>query len=223
MRKLEWDFFSCFFSFSNTISVNFWFEPTNTSKNDEINQKKTNFTRTENEKESDQEYEKLQEGKEQPVTSKVTSQEDGSGIGSSAVTKQINEGSDDITANEAMGEGTEGKNTAGEILEETEDKQEKDEKEIELSTAQYLALLRETEVSLYKATLSHAMVSSAQNTKIKQIAESLNTDFNNFGNRASNYISVEADFYLGKSKTSGEDYTHHAVLRKKERFLLLLP
>lgn len=36
--------------------------------------------------------------------------------------------------------------------------EEEDVKEIELSAAEYLILLRETEESLFKATLSHAKV-----------------------------------------------------------------
>lgn len=49
-----------------------------------------------------------------------------------------------------------------ETAKEKEEKQteEEDQKEIELSAAEYLALLRETEMSLYRATLSHEKVST---------------------------------------------------------------
>ena len=43
---------------------------------------------------------------------------------------------------------------------EQEEAVEEDEKEIELSASQYIALLRDTEISLFKATLSHKKVLS---------------------------------------------------------------
>ena len=47
---------------------------------------------------------------------------------------------------------------SGESEREQEESQEEDNAEIELSAAKYLALLRETEIMLYRATRSHEKV-----------------------------------------------------------------
>lgn len=139
---------------SNTISINFWFEGKNTSTEDDASKKKTNTTEieTENNKESHQEYDSSR-GNEEQYEETLRGHSGGAG---SSDSQQINEHSDESKADETMVGGTEGKKDGKESDE--VDLNEEDVKEIELSAAEYLILLRETEVSLFKATRSHAKV-----------------------------------------------------------------
>lgn len=144
---------------SNTISINFWFEAKNASKVDDARKKKTNATdiEAENNKESHQEYDNPRENKEQPEDSEETLKEHSEETGTSN-SEQISEHSDESKADETMAKGTEEEKDGKEFEETDLNQEEEGVKEIELSAAEYLILLRETEISLYKATLSHAKV-----------------------------------------------------------------
>ena len=72
--------------------------------------------------------------------------------------KQPNEHSDEVNKDQVKA----GIQEEGEKVQtdaEKEESQEDEEAEIELSAAQYLALLRETEMSLFQATRNHEKVS----------------------------------------------------------------
>ena len=73
-------------------------------------------------------------------------------------TKQPSGHNDEVTKDQAKGEISE-ERAKVEPEGEKEESQEEEETPIELSVAQYLALLRETEMSLFRATLNHEKVS----------------------------------------------------------------
>lgn len=169
-------FLDILFSFSNTISINFWFEAKNGSKVDDARKKKTNATdiEAENNKESHQEYDNPRENKEQPEDSEETLKEHSEETGTSD-SEQISEHSDESKADETMAKGAEEEKDGKEFEETDLNQEEEDVKEIELSAAEYLILLRETEISLYKATLSHAKVGCTKNAKIKLFTNKQNS------------------------------------------------
>ncbi|KAL9961291.1 hypothetical protein ACROYT_G030203 [Oculina patagonica] len=142
---------------SNTISVNFWFEPKNSSKNDDVkNPEKTNDTSIETEKGNSASHEdgKSQEDNKSPVDSRQTTLED---LQESSNSEQASEINDDIKEDEIKSDINKEKEN-GELEGEDDTEDEQDDTEVELTAAQYLALLRETEINLYRATLSHEKV-----------------------------------------------------------------
>lgn len=150
---------------SNTISVNFWFEPKNTTKNDDVkdpekSDNKSAEALTEKRLESD----KPQEDENNLVfESEQTAKKD---LPAGGNDKQPNKHNDEVKKDQVKASiSEEGENVETEG--EKEGNQEEEEAEIELSAAQYLALLRETEVSLFRATLNHE--------KVKKILDELLT------------------------------------------------
>ena len=151
------DFWRFFFPFSNTISVNFWFEPKNTTKNDDVKDpEKSDNKSAEALTEKRLESHKPQEDENNLVfESEQTAKKD---LPAGGNDKQPNKHNDEVKKDQVKASISE----EGEKVEtegEKEGNQEEEEAEIELSAAQYLALLRETEVSLFRATLNHEKVS----------------------------------------------------------------
>lgn len=146
------------FPFSNTISVNFWFEPKNTTKDDDVKvperyDNKTAEAMTEKGLEND----KLQADETDNLVaeSEQTTKED---LPADVNNKHPNGHNDEVTkvqVKDEMSEESAKIETEGEKVE----SQEEEETAIKLSAAQYLALLRETEMSLFRATLNHEKVS----------------------------------------------------------------
>lgn len=149
-------FARCIFPFSNTISVNFWFDPKNATTNDGVQDpEKSENNSAEALVEKSLENDKPHQDTKSPVAgSEQTTGEDLRDAGDDKQPKEHNDEvnkdqvKDDISEKEKKAE-TEGEKKAT---------QEEEEGEIELSAAQYLALLRETESLLYQATLNHEKV-----------------------------------------------------------------
>ena len=154
--RVRTDLWWFIFPFSNTISVNFWFEPKNKTKHDDVkdpekHDNKSAEALTEQGLESD----KPQAGENNPVAeSQQTTKDD---LPAGVNDKQPNRHSDEVTEDQAdkISEERAKVETEGEKKE----SQEEEETPIELSAAQYLALLRDTETSLFRATLDHKKVS----------------------------------------------------------------
>jgi len=155
---------------SNTISVNFWFDPKNATTNNGVQDpEKSENNSAEALVEKSLENDKPHQDNQSPVAgSEQTTGEDLRDAGDDKQPKEHNDEvkkdqvKDDISEKEKKAE-TEGEKKAT---------QEEEEGEIELSAAQYLALLRETESLLYQATLNHEKVK-------KMLDELLNGRFNN--------------------------------------------
>lgn len=149
--------YTCIFPFSNTISVNFWFEPKNTTKDHDVkDSEKSDNKSADTLTEKSHENDKPQEDENIPVVeSEQTTGEDLRADGKDKQTKEHNDEVEKDQLKDDISEEREKVESEGK----KEKNQEEDEAEIELSAAQYLALLRETELLLYRATLNHEKVS----------------------------------------------------------------
>ena len=146
------------FPFSNTISVNFWFEPKNTTKDDDVKDPEKYDNKTaEALTEKGLENDKLQANETDNLVaeSEQTTKED---LPADVNTKHPNVHNDEATKDQVKDEISE-ENAKVETEGEKVESQEEEETAIELSAAQYLALLRETEMSLFRATFNHEKVS----------------------------------------------------------------
>ena len=146
------------FPFSNTISVNFWFEPKNTTKDDDVKDPEKYDNKTaEALTEKGLENDKLQANETDNLVaeSEQTTKED---LPADVNTKHPNVHNDEATKDQVKDEISE-ENAKVETEGEKVESQEEEETAIELSAAQYLALLRETETSLFRATFNHEKVS----------------------------------------------------------------
>lgn len=136
------------FLFSNTISVNFWFEPTNSSKDHDVkNSEESNDTSIETDKDEILK-DKTPEGDK-------TKQED---LQESNNSEQAKENKDDTEESEIKSDANKERKHGESEREKEEKEQEEEETEIELSATKYLAVLREAEILLYRATRSHEKV-----------------------------------------------------------------
>lgn len=146
-----------FFFFSNTISVNFWFEPSNSSKDDGVKTpEELNDTSIETDKDESLK-EKTPEGDNNGSTeAEKTTQED---LEESNNSEQAIENKEDIKESEIKSDSNkERKDGESEREKEENEQGEEEEAEIELSAAKYLTLLREAEMLLYRGTRSHEKV-----------------------------------------------------------------
>ena len=142
--------------FWRTISVNFWFEPKNTTKDHDVKDpEKPDNKSVETLTEKSLENDKPLEDENISIESEQTTGED---LRAGGKDKQPNEHNNEVKKDQLKDDISEEREKV-ESDEEKEENQEEDEAEIELSAAQYLALLRETELLLYRATLNHAKVS----------------------------------------------------------------
>lgn len=150
-------FARCIFPFSNTISVNFWFEPKNATTKDGVKDpEKSENKSAEALMEKGIENDKPHQDDKSPVAgSEQTAGED---LRTGGNDKQPNEHNDEVKKDQVKDDISENEKKA-ETEGEKKATQEEEEAEIELSAAQYLALLRETESLLYQATLNHEKVS----------------------------------------------------------------
>ena len=145
-----------FSPFSNTISINFWFEPKNATKDDVKDPEKSDNKSAEALMEKSLENDKPKVGENNPVVE--SEQAKGEDLQAGGNEKQPNEHNDEAKKDQVkVGISEEGEKI--ETQAEKEENQEDEEEEIELSAAQYLALLRETEILLFRATLNHEKVS----------------------------------------------------------------
>lgn len=141
-------------SHSKTISMNFWFDPKNeteTGNGEGDRMSNTTSEKMNNDKRGTEEVEIKGSGisEEMPETNTEDSERD------------INEQNKEEDNEKKSGNTEKENDTAEQGLQDEED----DGKEITLSVAQHLALLRDTETALFIATLSHK--------KVKQILEEL--------------------------------------------------
>ena len=140
--------------FSKTISMNFWFDPKNETKTD-------NMESSQNSNTTSDKPEKEMEGN-QDENEEITEAESQSSTNPEEMPELMDEGSKKSVEEDS--EGKENKNTFGYEGKESEEEkkeeknEEDDEEEKFLTAAQYLALLRDTEVALFRATLSHEKV-----------------------------------------------------------------
>lgn len=143
---------------SNTISVNFWFDPKNDTRVNEDSLSSSNTSGVE-----------LEEAANKNETDESTEEQSKSSISSEVENERRNEnfhpGIDEKHTEEEIKEEEMKDEEMSEEDDEEDDEEEDDEQEKTLTAAQYLALLRDTEVSLFKATFSHE--------KVKQILEEL--------------------------------------------------
>lgn len=150
-------------SHSKTISMNFWFDPKNDTK-----------TKSDNATEKvDTSSVKLETGEDQQEGGSLKTDGDdaketqSNGEGAHALSESERNKDTHPEGQVKIDDRTKvsSEETTTEPEAEKEEAVEEDEKEIELSASQYIALLRETETSLFKATFSHK--------KVKQILEDL--------------------------------------------------
>jgi len=142
---------------SKTISMNFWFEPKNETKTSgDKKPQKSDATNVETDKKAEVEEQEnmLTEGKDVVHSKELLEliNED---------SKQNVEENDEEKGDQKKDDDEQEQMAAEGVVKNDED----DEKEIILYAAKYLALLRETETSLFRATFSHK--------KVKQILEEL--------------------------------------------------
>lgn len=151
-------FARCIFPFSNTISVNFWFEPKNATTNDGVKDpEKSENNSAEALVEKGLENDKPHQDNKSPVAG--SEQTTGEDLRAGGNDKQPNEHNEEVKKDQVKDDISEKEKKAETEGEKKATEEEEEEAEIELSAAQYLALLRETESLLYQATLNHKKVS----------------------------------------------------------------
>ena len=134
--------------------MNFWFDPKNETKTD-------NKESSQNSNATSDKPEKEREGN-QDEKGEMTEAESQSSTNPEEMPELMHEGSKNNVGEDAEGKkhkntfGNEGKKSEEEEKEKKDE--EDDEEEKSLTGAQYLALLRDTELALFKATLSHEKV-----------------------------------------------------------------
>lgn len=150
-------------SHSKTISMNFWFDPKNDTKTKSDNAtEKVDTSSVQLETGEDQ-----QEGGSLKTDGDDAKETQSNGDGAHALSESEQNKDTHPEGQVKIDDRTKvsSEETTTEPEAEKEEAVEEDEKEIELSASQYIALLRETETSLFKATFSHK--------KVKQILEDL--------------------------------------------------
>ena len=136
--------------------MNFWFDPMNGTKNHTHEDSEiSDSTSLQPEKEKEREVENLEAAETAgPDNSDGPAEDRLQSLNNDHLKHDV----EDNNKTEGDETGKEGSGEEAKKAPEEKDVTEEDEKEIELSAAQYLALMRETEMSLFKATLSHEKV-----------------------------------------------------------------
>ena len=143
---------------SKTISMNFWFDPKNDTKTKSDNAtEKVDTSSVQLETGEDQ-----QEGSSLKTDGDDAKETQSNGEGAHALSESEQNKDTHPEGQVKIDDRTKvsSEETTTEPEAEKEEAVEEDEKEIELSASQYIALLRETETSLFKATFSHKKVLS---------------------------------------------------------------